>query len=122
MAFYNCKTSCKASKNLFICLMLSVNKYPKLTGDLKFSLGVGFERVFVFSVTLDTRKNKRQMSVSTLNHGFGKCQTCQCLRCNGKQRMIHSQPLSKNFNSHPLFLLMKYFPKISNFYKRKLIA
>jgi hypothetical protein len=28
---------------------------------LKFSLGVGFERVFIFSVTLDTRKNERQM-------------------------------------------------------------
>jgi hypothetical protein len=57
-------------------------------------------------MSLDTRKNERQMSVSTLNHrqlnyslmvcalnhAFGKCQTCQCLRCNGKQRMIHSQP------------------------------
>jgi hypothetical protein len=32
---------------------------------LKFSLEVGFERVFIFSVTLDTRKNERQMSVST---------------------------------------------------------
>jgi hypothetical protein len=32
---------------------------------LKFSLGVGFERVFIFSVTLDTRKNERQMSVGT---------------------------------------------------------
>jgi hypothetical protein len=35
-------------------------------GLLKFSLGVGFERVFIFSVTLDTRKNERQMSVSTI--------------------------------------------------------
>jgi hypothetical protein len=33
---------------------------------LKFSLGVGFERVFIFSVTLDTRKNERQMSVSII--------------------------------------------------------
>jgi hypothetical protein len=33
---------------------------------LKFSLEVGFERVFIFSVTLDTRKNERQMSVSTI--------------------------------------------------------
>jgi hypothetical protein len=33
---------------------------------LKFSLGVGFERDFIFSVTLDTHKNKRQMSVSTI--------------------------------------------------------
>jgi hypothetical protein len=31
---------------------------------LKFSLG--FQRVFIFSVTLDTRKNERQMSVSTI--------------------------------------------------------
>jgi hypothetical protein len=33
---------------------------------LKFSLGVGFEQVFIFSVTLDTRKNERHMSVSTI--------------------------------------------------------
>jgi hypothetical protein len=33
---------------------------------LKFSLGVGFERIFIFSVTLDTRKKERQMSVSTI--------------------------------------------------------
>jgi hypothetical protein len=33
---------------------------------LKFSLGDGFERVFIFSVTLDTRKNERQVSVSTI--------------------------------------------------------
>jgi hypothetical protein len=33
---------------------------------LKFSLGVGFEPVFIFAVTLDTRKNERQMSVSTI--------------------------------------------------------
>jgi hypothetical protein len=36
-----------------------------ITGDY-FSLGVGFERVFIFAVTLDTRKNERQMSVSTI--------------------------------------------------------
>jgi hypothetical protein len=31
-----------------------------------FSLGGGFERVFIFSVTLDTRKNEQQISVSTI--------------------------------------------------------
>jgi hypothetical protein len=46
--------------------LLKLDAHLVLTGDLKFSLGVGFERVFIFSVTLDTRKNERQMSVSTI--------------------------------------------------------
>jgi hypothetical protein len=46
----------------------TVDLHTKYTNKQTFSfiLGVGFERVFIFCVTLDTRKNERQMSVSTI--------------------------------------------------------
>jgi hypothetical protein len=42
-----------------------------------------------------------------------KCQTCECLRCNGKQRMIHSQPQVKilivtRYNAHKNLLYHSY--------------
>jgi hypothetical protein len=85
MTFFNFTVPLRSSHSV-LCVRRRKQNNAKL-------LGVGFERVFIFSVTLDTRKNERQMSVSTIETTKLREKTfIEMSKCNGKQRMIHSQP------------------------------